>query len=147
MLGFLASVFGCGKQPASPPAAAPTKDVFTVDYAHESDGVFHHGTFSLIGGKVGATWTLDRAGKKESGDITMTEDTFRSIWDGVSDIPDFKTGAVKDPNQQLDPSTYHVVGIVFNCGEQQGMKTFMIPSATASPEFRQWLMKIGYTGK
>lgn len=119
-----------------------------IDYAHESDGVFHHGTFSLIGGKVGATWTLDRGGNKESRDIPMTEDAFRIIWDGVSgDIPDFKAGAVGDPNQQLDTSTHHVVGIVFNFGEQQGMRTCVIPSATATAEFKQWLTKIGYTGK
>jgi len=119
-----------------------------IDYAHESDGVFHHGTFSFIGGKVGATWTLDRGGKKDSRDIPMTEDAYRSIWDGVSgDIPDFKAGAVRDPNQQLDTSTHHVVGIVFSLGEQKGMRTCMIPSATASAEFKQWLTKIGYTGK
>ena len=64
IMGFFASLFGCAQQPASPPAAKPTKNVFMVDYAHESDGVFYHGTFSMIGGKVGATWTLDRGGKK-----------------------------------------------------------------------------------
>lgn len=147
IMGFLASLFGCGRQPASPPTAASTKDVFMVDYAHESDDVFYHGTFSLIEGKVASTWTVDRGGKKESRDISMTEDAFRSIWDGVADIPDFKAGTVKDPNQQLDTSTHHIVGIVFSLGEQKGMRTCMIPSATASPEFRQWLTKIGYTGK
>ena len=147
IMGFLASLFGCGRQPASPPTAAPAKDVFMIDYAHESDCVSHHGTFSLIGGKVGATWTLDRGGKKESRDIPLSEDAFRSIWDGVTDIPDFKTGAVKDPSQQLDPSTYHIVGIVFRVGGQKGMRTCMIASASASPEFKQWLTKIGYTGK
>jgi hypothetical protein len=118
-----------------------------IDYAHESDGVFHRGTFSLIAGKVGATWTLDRGGKKESRDIPLTEDAFRSLWDGINDIADFKTGAIRDPNQQLDTSTHHVVAIVFSLGHEKGMRTCVIPSATASPEFKQWLGKIGYTGQ
>ena len=146
IMGFLASLFGCGRQPVAP-AAAPAKDVFMITYAHESDGVFHHGTFSLIAGKTGATWTLDREGRKESRDIPLTEDAFRSIWDGINEIPDFKTGAIQDPNQQLDTSTHHVIGIVFDLGQQKGMRTCMIPSATASSEFKQWLTRIGYTGK
>jgi len=43
--------------------------------------------------------------------------------------------------------THHVIGIVFSLGEQKGMRTFMIPATSASPEFKQWLTKIGYTGK
>ena len=54
IMGFLASLIGCGKQPPSPPLAPPANK-FMIDYAHESEGVFYHGTFTLIGGKVGAT--------------------------------------------------------------------------------------------
>lgn len=118
-----------------------------IDYAHESDGVFHHGTVSLIDGKVGATWTVDDKGQKRSQDIAMSEETFRTIWDSLNDIPDFQAGAVKEPSQQLDPSTHHVVGIVFSIGGQQGMRTHMIPSASASSAFKEWLSRIGYTGK
>src|SRR6266498_2890728 len=117
-MGLLASLFGCGRQPESPPTAATAKDMFMIDYAHESRGVFHHGTFSLIGGKVGATWTVDEGGKMKSQDLAMTEETFRTVWDSLNDIPDFKTGAVKDPNQQLDTSSHHIVGIVFSVGGQ-----------------------------
>jgi len=118
-----------------------------IDYAHETDGVFHHGSFSLIGGKVGATWTVDDKGQKERKDLAMTEETFRSVWNAVKDIQDFKTGVVTAPDQQLDPLTHHVVGIVFSLSGQKGMRTHMIPASTTSPEFREWLTKIGYTGK
>jgi len=144
---FLASLFGCGQQPTATSAAVPANDTFMIDYAHESGGVFHHGTFSLIDGKIGATWSVDEGGKKNSQDLAMTEDTFRSVWDSLNDIPDFKAGVVLDPNQQLDTSTHHVIGIVFSIGGQKGMRTHMIPADTASPSFKVWLSKIGYNGK
>ena len=144
-MGFLAFLFGCGQQPTSPAASIP-KDAQIIDYAHQSGGVFYHGTFSLIDGKAGATWTVDDGKGKKSRDMAITEQTFKSIWDAVSNIPDFKTGAAKDPNQQLDPATTHVVGTVSSVGGQQKMQAYMIPTATVSPAFRDWLSKIGYTG-
>ena len=146
-MGLVTFLMGCGRQPTSPPTASPSKDAQLIDYAHESGGVFYHGTFSLIDGKVGATWTVDDGKGKKSQDITMTDQAFKSIWDSVADISDFKAGAIKDPNQQMDPSTAHVIGVISNLGGQQRMQTYLIPSAAASPAFRDWLSKIGYTGK
>ena len=59
---------------------------------------------SFIAFYLASTWTVDRGGKKESRDISMTEDAFRSIWDGVADKPDFKAGTVKD-RQRPQPAT------------------------------------------
>ncbi len=111
-MGILASLFGCGRQAASPPASAPAKDISAIDIAHESEGVFYHGTLTLIDGQIGVTWTVDDGKGKKSQDIAMTESAFKSIWDSMSSIPDFKAGAVTDPNQKLDPSADYVVGVV-----------------------------------
>ena len=146
-MGILTSLFGCGRQAASPPAPAPAKDFSGIDCAHQSEGVFYHGKLILMEGKVGATWTVDDGKGKKSQDITITESEFKSIWDSMSNIPDFKVGAVTDPNQNLDPSTDYVVAVFSIVGGQQKMQTYMIPVATASPAFREWLSKIGYTGK
>lgn len=118
-----------------------------IDYAHESSGVFHHGTLTLIDGKVGATWTLDDKGQKKSQSLTMTEETFRSLWDSAKEIADFKTGAVTSPEQQLDPVSHHIVGLIFSLDGQKGVRTHMIPTSGVSPAFREWLTKIGYTGQ
>ena len=139
----LVLIFGCSKS-SSP---TPKSNVFMIDYAHESGGVFYHGTFSLVGDKVGATWTTDQGGKKESRSVTMTEATFRSLWDSMNEVEDFKKGTVKDPGQQLDPKTHHVIGIAFRSADGEGMRTHMIPSEGISPAFKEWLGKLGYTGK
>jgi len=145
-MGFLASLIGCGKEPPSPPPAPPANK-FMIDYAHESEGVFCHGTFTLIGGKVRATWTVDGGGNKRSQNVNMTEEAFRGVWDSLNEIGDFKAGAVKDPQQALDPKTHHVVGIAFSLGGQMTTRTHMIPATSASPAFQDWLSSLGYPGK
>lgn len=65
----------------------------------------------------------------------------------MSNIPDFKAGAVTNPNQKLDPSSDYEVAVVSSAGGQQKIQTYMIPAATASPAFHEWLSKSGYTGK
>jgi hypothetical protein len=146
-MAFLASLFGCGRQATTPPPATPAKDILVIDYAHESSGVFHHGTLTLFDGKVGATWTLDDKGQKKTQSLTMTEETFKSLWNSVNDITDFRTGAVTSPEQQLDPVSHHIVGLIFSKDGQKGVRTHMIPVSGASPAFRDWIVKIGYTGQ
>jgi hypothetical protein len=147
IMGFLASLLGCGRQATSPQASAPPRNISAIDYAHESEGIFYHGTITLIDGDVGVTWTLDDGNGKKSHDIAMTGSTFKDIWDSLSTVPDFKTGVVTDPNQKLDPSADYVIGVVSSVGSQQKMQAYMIPAATASPAFHAWLDKSGYTGK
>lgn len=146
-MGLLTFLFGCGKQSESPQASPVPRDARVIDYAHESGGVFYHGTFSLVDGKVGATWTIDDGRGKKSQEMAMGEETFRNIWNQVGDISDFKTGAATDPNQQLDPSSSHVVGVISSIGGKQTAQAYLIRSATASPAFQKWLDTIGYTGK
>jgi hypothetical protein len=156
---LLSALLGCDRPQASvtaaaevapamePPKATADNDTFVIDYAHESAGVFHHGTLSLIGGKVAVTWTLDQDGKKKSHDMAMTVDTFRGVWDAFNDVPDFEAGEIQGRNQKLDPSTHHVVKIVFKLDGENGTRTYMVPASKASPAFKAWLTKIGYGGK
>jgi hypothetical protein len=144
-VGLVAVLFGCKRQPAAAPADA--KDASFIDYVHQSNGVFHHGSFSLIEGAVKSTWTIDDGKGKKSRDLAMTGQTFKSVWDSVNNIPDFKTGEVKDPNQQIDPSTNHVVSVISIVAGHQSVQMYMISSTSVSPAFREWLSKIGYTGE
>jgi len=140
-IGLIVALAGCSRQ-QSAEQTTPPETKFMIDYAHESDGVFLHGTFSLIGDKVRATWTIDKHGNKKSLDVAMTEETFRGIWDAFNDVPDFKAGMVKDQDQKLDWRTHHVVGIVFNIEGQEGMRTYMIPAKGSSAAFKDWLTKL-----
>jgi hypothetical protein len=147
-MGILSSLFGCKPQAAPPQTASAPKDMSAIDYAHESGGVFHHGTFTLIGSEVRATWTTtDAAGTKMTRDMQMTEETFRKLWDSLNSVPDFKAGIVRDPGTRIDPTTFHVVVIIFSFDGQKGMRTHMIPPDNASAAFREWLQTIGYSGK
>jgi hypothetical protein len=119
-----------------------------IDYAHEAGGVFHHGTFTLIGSEARATWSItDEAGAKSTRDMPMTEETFRKLWDSLNTVPDFEAGIVRDAETRIDPATFHVVGIIFSFDGQKGMRTHMIPPEGASPAFKEWLQTIGYSGK
>jgi hypothetical protein len=142
-MSIFASLFGCGKKPPAKVAPVAT-NVFTIDHAHESGGAFYHGTISLIGDKAAAIWTDDEGGKKKSREIPMPEETFRTVWESMNDIADFKTGEVTDPDKRLDPKSCHVVGIGFSLNGKAGIRTFMIPAKTASPEFKHWLKKLWY---
>jgi hypothetical protein len=62
-------------------------------------------------------------------------------------MDDFKKGAVKEADRQIDPKTYHVVAMAFRSGGREGMQTHLIPAATNSPAFKEWLGKLGYPGK
>ena len=148
ILSLLVLLSGCGEGEKSPaqPDASPV-NTFIIDYAHESGGVFYHGTLSMVGDKVKITWTVDDGSNKKSRNVSMTTETFSGIWDAFNDISDFNAGFVKDPNQQLDPKTYHVVGIVFSVEGQTGKRTYMIPAEGASPAFKKWLIKIGHPAK
>jgi hypothetical protein len=132
------------RQAASPPSAPPPDtDMFMIDYGHEAEGVFYHGTFSLSGGKAAAAWTEDDGDKKKRREVPMTEDAFKGIWDSLTEIADFQAGAVKDAHQPLDPRTNHVVELIFNMGGRKETRTYMIPAEGASPAFKAWLAKLG----
>jgi hypothetical protein len=121
--------------------------MFIIDFAHESGGNLHHGTISMIDGTVRATWTVDENGLRKSRDIAVTEDSFRRAWDGLNEIPEFRNGAVTDPDAPMDFVTHHIIAIMFRLSGQEGMRTFAIPSASTSAEFSKWLSLIGYSGK
>jgi hypothetical protein len=136
-MGFLGSLFGRGRQ----------ADILVIDYEHQSGGAFYHGTISLAGGNVIGGWTVDDGKDKKTQKVAMTGETFKSIWDSMNEIPDFKAGLVSDPDQQLDPSTNHIVSALSTIDGEEKTEIYIIPDATASPAFREWLDKIGYTGK
>jgi hypothetical protein len=114
--------------------------MFVITYANEKEGVFYHGTFSLIQGRVGASWTYTLAGgEKKTIDMPMTGEEFRQIWDSHSEIGDFQRGAVTDPNQKMDFTVCHVIGAVFDVEGKKGMRTYLIPVDNPTDEFKQWL--------
>src|SRR5262245_48480467 len=139
----LAFIIGCSK----PPSSKTRSDVFLIGYARESGGVLYQGTVNLIGNKVEATWYTAQGGRTESRSMNMSEATFRSLWDTVEVIEDFKKGAVTDPNERLDPKTHHVISLAIRSPTKEGMHAYRIPPEGTSAAFKEWLGKLGYPGK
>src|SRR5262245_43416528 len=79
-------------------AQSEATEMFIVSFAHESTGNLYHGTFSRIDGTVRATWSVDEGGERKTRDVAMSDETFRSIWDPLEEIPEFREFAVSDPD-------------------------------------------------
>ncbi|HRE79714.1 MAG TPA: hypothetical protein PLN52_01640 [Opitutaceae bacterium] len=143
---FLSVCLACScAEPES--ADKPSRNLFVIDYAHESNGTFYHATLSLIEGQPKATWTTSRSDTKSSKQMPITEAQFREIWDDLNDITVFSQNAVRDPAQKLDPKTNHIIAVIFQVGEQKGLQTYMIPAGEKSQQFTTWLAKIGFPEK
>jgi len=117
----------------------PPKDFFLIDYAHFRGGVLYHGTLSDTDGVVQSTWTYEQGGQKVTKPGQITSESFQQLWDGVSGSPVFERATVRDAATKIDPEHFHVVGIAFNTGGQQGMRTFLVPDGESDPEFMRWL--------
>jgi len=146
LLCAIACIF-IGSFPASGEGSAgPGKDYFAIDYSHEVAGVFYHGTLTFVDNMVGVIWTTEGPDGKKTQSAPITEDAFRTVWESFNKIEDFRNGIVKDEKTQLDFRGHHVIGITFKVGGQTGLKAYMIPNGSASPEFKKWLEQIGYKG-
>ena len=110
-----------------------------IDYAHARDGVLYHGTLSDLDGEPKATWTYEKGGRNVTCDQPLDAPTFRSLWNGVGNLSVFKRNRVRDPDQEVNPVSTHVIGIAFGDPEKPQLVQFMVPADEADPEFRAWL--------
>jgi hypothetical protein len=145
LMALISMVLSACKPAAAPRSSAIPENVFLIDYAHEEPDVFYHGTVVLRDGKVSNDWTTQRADKKETQSKAMTESEFREVWESINDLPDLGNGAVHDPSQAIDLKGNHVIGIAYTLDGKKAVKTCMVPLATASPKFKSWLAKLGYS--
>ena len=121
-------------------------EMYIVDYAHISKNTLHHGTFSLIDGKTGATWTLSLDESQRTYDIKMSKEQFMNLWDQTRSISDFKDNKMEE-HQQMNLITHHVIGLVSQTEKTRHVNTYMIPKVSCSEEFKTWLTMIRYTGE
>ena len=113
-------------------------DTFLINYNHGDGANSVSATASNLDGVYKVTVT--RNGK----DITKALDgpSFRSLWDGIIDIPDIANSSVSDPNVAMDFRTHHIIGVVYSTGGQQGLRTFAVPASAQSPEFQSWVTSL-----
>jgi hypothetical protein len=124
--------------------------MMTIDFSHMSKAVFYSARFSLIEHRVYAKWIITKK-RKQTLQVDMNEETFRSVWDALNEIPDFASRRVAiDPierNQQINPRIHYGVQAVSNIGGKHENCLYKISADSASPAFKEWLAKLGYIGE
>ena len=123
------------------------REKFVINYAHECDGILHRGTFSLIDGRIAATWILNENGTEKTNKLDVTRDEFCDVWSEINDVPDFNNNVAMSENPPLNSKTHHIIEIVFDNDGEKGELTYIIPEDSCSPKFKKWLLRIGYSGK
>jgi len=131
-----------GRDRSTPPPVTLPEQKFVIDYQHEADGVYYHGTVSLAGHTARATWTIVRGDSRQTLSVYVVEEVFSSVWEAYDSVPDFGAGLVTGPDREVDFRSYHVVGITWVVDGEEGTRTHLIPAESASPAFKVWLEKL-----
>jgi hypothetical protein len=118
-----------------------------IDYGHLRDGVLYHGTVSDLDGSPKSTWTYEEGGSKVARDLPIDEETFTFLWNGVADFDVFRRCIVRGGEVPIDPENYHVIGVVFDEGGQQGRCMFLVPASERDPDFARWLQALSVPGR
>jgi len=84
------------------PAVAEPDQVFLPDFMSQKATGSKHGTLSLIDGVTKSTWTVQLGNSKKSFDVHISEETFRKLWDGISDIAEIDGFRVRGADVRLD---------------------------------------------
>ena len=84
------------------PAVAEPDQVFLPDFMSQKATASKHGTLSLIDGVTKSTWTVQLGNSKKSFDVHISEETFRKLWDGISDIAEIDGFRVRGADVRLD---------------------------------------------
>src|SRR5689334_5650790 len=105
-----------------------------IDYGRLRDGVLYHGTVSDLDGTAKATWTYELGGEPVTRDQPMDGERFAFLWNGVAGLEVFQRNLVRSADAEIDPTSHHVVGIVFEHEGQQGRYLFLIPAGEADPQ-------------
>jgi hypothetical protein len=118
-------------------------DIRLIDYCHRVGDILYHGTISNLAGPVKATWTAEQEGEPVTSDQPMTEETFTLLWDLLASAAVFRRCVAEDLNQELDPSTHHLIGLVFTQDDEAGRCALLVPTDETDPEFTRWLEALG----
>jgi hypothetical protein len=118
-----------------------------IDYGHLRDGVLYHGTVSDLDGTLRSTWTYEEGDGKVTRDLAIDGETFAFLWNGIADFDVFRRCAVRGQDLPIDPTSYHVIGAVFDEGGQRGQCMFLVPASEADPDFIRWLQALNVPGR
>ncbi len=77
------------------------KNLRIINFAHEEDGVFTHGTISTLDGAPKASWTFTEDGSELTNHLDVDENDFDSLWDAPNE-PVFQRRQVRKPDIELD---------------------------------------------
>ncbi|MBC7821128.1 MAG: hypothetical protein IAG10_29935 [Planctomycetaceae bacterium] len=118
---------------------------FIITYVHDKGGTFYQATVSEIDGEYDATWTVAKAGRENTKDGAVSKEQFKLLWNTIADAPVFHRSIPRDPNAQIDPIRFHVVGIAFDSEGEQGAVTYLVPVSERDPQLLSWLRTMSAT--
>ena len=115
-----------------------------INFAHEEDGVFTHGTISTLDGSPKASWTFGEDGGEFTNQRDLDEEDLDALW-SVLNEPAFRQHVVRVPDVELDFRVNYLVGIIFKIGDEAGRVTYLVPIAERNPVWTSWLRRIEAT--
>jgi hypothetical protein len=115
---------------------------YWLDFMTQKPTESKHGTLCLIDGVTKSTWTVQFGNSKKTFDGHISEETFRRLWDGISDIAELDGFRVRSSDVRLDFTKNYVIGIAYTLSGQQGRATFLIPHNSNSEAAIMWAHEI-----
>ncbi|MGA2498515.1 MAG: hypothetical protein ABSH20_12275 [Tepidisphaeraceae bacterium] len=115
-----------------------------INFAHEEDGVFTHGTISTLDGSPKVSWTFGEDGGEFTTQRDLEDEDLDALWDAFNE-PVFRKHLVRHPDAELDFRTNHLVGIIFNIRGEAGRFTYLIPVGERDPVWTSWLRRMEAT--
>lgn len=123
-------------------AVAEPDQVFLLDFMSQKATASKHGTLSLIDGVTKSTWTVQLGSSKKTFDVHISEETFRKIWDGISNIAEIDGFRVRNADIRLDFTKNYVIGVAYAFSGQHGRATYLIPHNGVSEAAVRWVHEI-----
>ena len=116
---------------------------YSINYANQFMGTFYQATISCTEGDCQAVWTADTDGDQEQREVELSESDFLEILGSISSISDFANSVVSE-EMHSNFIDFHLIAITAVDDAAKDTKIYKIPVKDPSPEFVDWLYKIGY---
>ena len=120
-------------------ASSGTEVRFVIEYTGSVNGKSLRGQLVNGDGNVTSTWTDDQGNAQ---DVDVTEEAFRELWNGVSDLEVFKNHLVKKPPKDLDGDDKHLIEVVFQGPGNSVKQLYVIPDDNDDVDFAAWLTQL-----
>lgn len=117
--------------------------VHTVQYAHETGGIFYNATLSDLSGPVIATWSYDEAEERVTRDRPLDPAVFEQIWSGIETLSVFRETFTEQLDLAVYPLQHHIVTLISKRGREVKREIHLVPAGSTDAEFATWLGMLG----